>query len=100
MSNSIVARTENIDKVVGDFQKQLQEFNKSMNIHLNDVNQMVNQLSTVWLSSDYDNFKRKMNSQSSMIKASLQRGENLDAQLGEIKKKLSLALEKLHKAGY
>ena len=37
MSNSIVARTENIDKVVGDFQKQLQNFNQSMNTHFYHV---------------------------------------------------------------
>lgn len=100
MANGIVARTENIDKVVGDFQKDLDKFTTEMNVNLNNINQMVSQLSSVWLSSDYENFKRKMNTQQTQIKVSLQRGETLSKELIEIKKKLEIALEKLRKAGY
>ena len=100
MANSIVSRTENIDKVVGDFQKDLDKFTTEMNTNLNNINQMISQLSSVWLSSDYENFKRKMNSQQTQIRMSLQRGETLSKELIEIKKKLEIALEKLRKAGY
>ena len=37
MANGIVARTENIDKVVGDFQKDLDKFTTEMNVNLNNI---------------------------------------------------------------
>lgn len=95
----IVAKTENLDRIVGDFQSNLNEYLKNMNQYVKDINTLFGDLAKNWSGKPYEDFKAKMTNPRNSINASLIKGQKVYEQLGPIKTMLSQALEAMRKGG-
>lgn len=93
------AKSENLDKIVGDFEKNLKKYLDNMNKYINNINNLFSDLSKSWTGKPYDDFKNKMSSPRNNIASSIKKGEKLDEKLLEIKTILSQALEKMRQSG-
>lgn len=97
--NEVRAKTENLDKIVGDFEKELKKYLENMNGYVKDVNNLFAQLSANWSGEPYENFKDKMKGPRASIEGALKKGESVDAKLIQIKNVLAVAIEKMRQGG-
>ncbi len=97
--NEVRAKTENLDRIVGDFEKDLKKYIENMNGYVNDINGLFSQLSANWSGGPYDNFKDKMKGPRASIEGALKKGEVVDAKLVQIKNVLAVAVEKMRQGG-
>ena len=95
----VIAKTENLDRIVGEFQNNLNTYLTNMNQYVKDINTLFGELAKNWSGKPYEDFKAKMSSPRNNINASLVKGKKVYEQLGPIKSTLSQALEAMRKGG-
>lgn len=97
--SEVRAKTENLDKIVGDFKDKLDLYLKNMNQRTNEITGLFNELAKNWSGKPYNDFKDKMTKPRNNIAASITKGQRVSEQLKEIKVVLSQALEMMRKGG-
>lgn len=97
--SEVRAKTENLDKIVGDFGNDLKKYLENMNGCVKDVNALFVQLSRNWSGAPYDSFNDKMKGPRANIDGALKKGESVEAKLIQIKSVLAAAIEKMRKGG-
>ncbi|MBQ9715640.1 MAG: hypothetical protein IJV77_04450 [Clostridia bacterium] len=73
----IKATTEMLDKVVNEFAAQLEEYMKTMNTQMSNINNAVSVLAEGWQGSDYDAFKESMDERMGIIRGEMDKCKKL-----------------------
>lgn len=97
--NEVRAKTENLDRIVGEFEKDLSKYLMNMKAYVEEINVLFSQLSANWSGIPFDNFNSKMKGPRASIDGALKRGEAVDAKLIQIKNVLAVAVEKMRQGG-
>lgn len=98
--NEIIrAKTENLDSIVGDFEKDLLKYLTNMKAYVEEINALFSQLSANWSGVPFDNFNSKMKGPRASIERAILKGEDTDTKLKRVREMLAKALEKMRQGG-